>query len=378
MPGVSVNQAGVVKTVTAIRVNVAGVVKAVLEGYVNQAGAVKKFWPSVGVPGAPGNYRVTGSTASSLSVAWDASVANGSPVTGYRVEYGTDGVNFPTGQSYGAGTTSGTISGLSASTLYYTRIKATSALGDSPYSFAQGTTSIATAPQAPSITVTSVSSGSCEIRITAGGGGTPTFYEVDRALNTNCGSGPFTWTTIAPNLAYTGSPQSYSSTGLESAQCYAYRVRARNGAGTSSNSGNAYGNTLGNVAFGSIGCAEDPDDIGAFKDTGFGLNSTSIGASGVPFGTNYVGSVGGITLERFARTGNTNMAIWLLATTVPSDLFTRISIGSGQYAYSANVGPQPPPGGGPSGNLFTTTWGVPSLAAGDWLPGANISVNIGK
>ena len=378
MPAIYVNDAGTNKAVKSFHVNDAGTVKPIKEAYVNDAGTNKKFWPSVGVPSTVSDLRVTGSTVNSVALAWTLPSDNGSALTFQWIEYGTDGVNFPTGVNVGTGGTTANITGLSSNTTYYFRQFSTNAYGNSSYSnVVQGTTSIATAPQAPSVYVSSEGSGSITMQITAGGGGTPTAYEVDRALNTNAGQGPFSWTNIQANLAYTGSPQQFQDTGVVSATCYAYRVRAKNGAGTSGYSGNTYGNTLGNVAFGSIGCGIDPEDVGTFKDTGFGTNSAASGNAGQSFGSNYVGSVGGVTLARFARSGSTTMTIWLEAASVDPGLFTRISIGSGQYAYSANVSPAGSPGG-PQGTLWVTSWSVPSLVAGDWVDGANVSVNIGK
>src|SRR5262249_37125585 len=52
--------------------------------------------PPAGAPSVPGNFRVTGSTASSISVAWNASTGT---VTGYRVYQGTTVAGDVTGPS---------------------------------------------------------------------------------------------------------------------------------------------------------------------------------------------------------------------------------------------------------------------------------------
>src|SRR5512139_2645875 len=95
MPGISVNDNGTVKTVTGLYVNDNGTVKPVVEAYVNDGGTVKKFWPSIGPPAAVTNLAVTGSSGSTLDLAWSLPADNGSPLTGQTIEWGTDGVNFP-------------------------------------------------------------------------------------------------------------------------------------------------------------------------------------------------------------------------------------------------------------------------------------------
>jgi hypothetical protein len=79
-----------------------------------------------GVPGTPGNFRVTGSTASNISVAWNASSGT---VTGYRVYEGTTVRTTVTG-------TSATIGGLGACTSHTYTVAAYNAQGESAKSAA--------------------------------------------------------------------------------------------------------------------------------------------------------------------------------------------------------------------------------------------------
>ncbi|GIH41478.1 hypothetical protein Mco01_44780 [Microbispora corallina] len=73
-------------------------------------------------PSAPGNLRVTGTTSSSVALAWDASTDNVG-VTGYNVYRGSTLVTTVTGTSY-------TDTGLAASTAYSYTVKAKDAAGN--------------------------------------------------------------------------------------------------------------------------------------------------------------------------------------------------------------------------------------------------------
>jgi Carbohydrate binding domain/Fibronectin type III domain len=77
--------------------------------------------PPAGAPGVPGNFRITGSTSSSISVAWNASTGT---VTGYRVYEGTTVRATVTG-------TTATISGLGACTSHTYTVAAYNGNGES-------------------------------------------------------------------------------------------------------------------------------------------------------------------------------------------------------------------------------------------------------
>jgi chitinase len=78
--------------------------------------------PPPGVPAAPGNVRVTGTTSSSVSLAWDASTG----ATGYRVYEGATVVASPTG-------TSASIGGLGSCTSHTYTVTAVNNAGESPH-----------------------------------------------------------------------------------------------------------------------------------------------------------------------------------------------------------------------------------------------------
>jgi hypothetical protein len=81
------------------------------------------------VPPTPGNFRVTGNTCTSVSLAWNASTG----ATSYRVYRGTTLAATVTG-------TSATNTGLSASTAYSFRVSAVNAAGESAQSAAVSST----------------------------------------------------------------------------------------------------------------------------------------------------------------------------------------------------------------------------------------------
>lgn len=85
---------------------------------------------SQGAPGVPGNFRVTGTTNTSISVAWDASTGT---VTGYRVYEGTTVRATVTG-------TTATVSGLGACTAHTYTVRAYNGSGESGSSASAGAT----------------------------------------------------------------------------------------------------------------------------------------------------------------------------------------------------------------------------------------------
>jgi endoglucanase len=76
--------------------------------------------PDTQPPSVPANLRVTGTTATSVSLAWNASTDDVSGVTGYQVFRGTTQVGTPTGLTF-------TDTGLTASTTYSYTVRAVDA-----------------------------------------------------------------------------------------------------------------------------------------------------------------------------------------------------------------------------------------------------------
>ncbi|MBJ7357277.1 MAG: fibronectin type III domain-containing protein [Nocardioides sp.] len=81
-------------------------------------------------PSAPAAARQTGSTSTSVDLAWDASVPDASPVTGYTVQRLVNG-GWTTAATTAAGATAVTLSNLGGASSYAVRVVAGSAAGDS-------------------------------------------------------------------------------------------------------------------------------------------------------------------------------------------------------------------------------------------------------
>ncbi|WP_433253588.1 fibronectin type III domain-containing protein [Streptosporangium sp. CA-135522] len=174
-------------------------------------------------PSVPGNLRVTGTSASSVSLAWDASTDNVG-VTGYDVYRGSTLVTTATGTSY-------TDSGLATSTSYTYTVRARDAAGNVSGAGNQvtGTTSgngTPGQPGAPSVT------GSTDSGISLSWGassGTVTGYRV------------YEGTTQRAQV--TGTTATVSSLGV--CTTHTYTVKAYNSAGESASSAQVTGTTTG-------------------------------------------------------------------------------------------------------------------------------------
>ncbi|OJJ23779.1 hypothetical protein BKI52_05360 [marine bacterium AO1-C] len=188
-------------------------------------------------PGAPSGLTASPNSDSEISLNWSDNANN---ETGYVVERSTtSGSGFTQVATLGANTTSYTDNGLSASTTYYYRIKATNAQGSSAYSNEANATTQAGSgggdevPDTPSGLGASSGSSSEITLIWADNANNETSYVVERS--TTSGSGFATIATLGANIT------SYADNGLSASTTYYYRVKASNGVGSSgySNEANA-------------------------------------------------------------------------------------------------------------------------------------------
>ena len=180
---------------------------------------------TVTVPNAPSALSASAASASAINLTW---ADNSSDETGFKIERKTgSGGTWAQIATTGAGATSYGDSGLSASTAYYYRVRATNAAGDSAYTAEANatTTSGATAPAAPSgLTVVGVSSTQINLSWTDNASN-ETGFKIER--KTGAGG---TYSQIAtPGANVT----SYNDTGLTAGTLYYYRVRATNAIGDS-------------------------------------------------------------------------------------------------------------------------------------------------
>ena len=177
-----------------------------------------------GVGGTSGNGQAT--------VSWTApSSTGGASITGYTVQYSSDGGNTWNTASCSGTSTSCTITGLTNGTSYTFRVAATNSAGTGSYSTASSSvtpTASVTVPGAPTNVVGTPGDGQVAVTWTApssNGGASITGYTVQ--YSTNGGS---TWTTTSCTTVYTNC----SITGFTNGTSYTFRVAATNSAGTGS------------------------------------------------------------------------------------------------------------------------------------------------
>ena len=199
--------------------------------YSNVASATTSA-PPVTAPAAPSSLLATTSSSSSIAVTW---IDNSGNETAFELERSatsaTAGFAAVPGSPLAAGTTGLTSTGLSASTTYWFRVRATNSAGASAYSnVASATTSAppVTAPAAPSSLLATTSSSSSIALAWTDNSSNETAFELERS-STSASSG-FAAVSASPLAAGT---TSLTSTGLSASTTYWFRVRATNSAGAS-------------------------------------------------------------------------------------------------------------------------------------------------
>ena len=318
-------------------------------------------------PGVPSSLSVSANSHTSVTASWSAPSTGDTPFT-YRVvrantsSFNTGVVVLATAQS----STSYTNTGLSASTTYWYRVRATNVAGTGSYTSGESVTTDA-APAAPS-TVTSLSASATSTSAISvswsapSTGATPFTYRVQRASNSSFSSG---LTTLAS--AQTGT--SISSTGLSAETKYYYRVRATNSVGTGSytstnattnattpgtpTSPSATANSTSSITFTwSAGSGGTPSSY----DVQYRQGSGSQIDAGSPTGTSF--TVTGLTANTTYRfrvravnsSGNSSYTVGVNATT-DAELTLSVSITAGNSGVSTETEP-----GVGAGNPDVTTW----------------------
>ena len=124
-------------------------------------GGIMALYKPVGTataPAAPSNLRVTAAATTSLALAWQD---NSSDETAFRIERSADGLTFAEIATVGAGTATYTAGGLTASTTYSFRVRASNTSGTSGYSnITAGTTTAPAQPLTLTLVATKVVTGS--------------------------------------------------------------------------------------------------------------------------------------------------------------------------------------------------------------------------
>ena len=235
--------------------------------------------PDTTPPSQPGTPTANAVSGSEIDLSWGASSDNVG-VTGYLLErcQGTGCSNFtqiatPTGASYKD-------TGLSASTSYTYRVRATDAAGNlSPYSGTTSTTTLTvdtTPPSQPGTLTANAVSGS-EVDLSWGASTDNvgvTGYQVERCTGAGCTN----FTQIATPAGTT-----YKDTGVSASTSYSYRVRATDAAGnlsTYSNTASATTPTPDTTPPSQPGTLTATAVSGSEIDLSWGASTDNVGVTG--------------------------------------------------------------------------------------------------
>ena len=162
-----------------------------------------------GLPGAPGTPSGTAG-AGQVSLTWSAASANGSPNTGYTVEY-TPAGGSPQTVATNSAAASYTVTGLTNGTSYTFRVQAVSVVGASAFSAASSSVVPVAVPAAPTNFVGTIGDTSVALSWTAPadtGGSAITGYTVEytpaggSALTASASSSPYTLAGLTNGTAY--------------------------------------------------------------------------------------------------------------------------------------------------------------------------------
>ncbi|MDE0526078.1 MAG: fibronectin type III domain-containing protein, partial [Thaumarchaeota archaeon] len=184
----------------------------------------------LGTPAAPAGLAASPGDAQ-VVLSWTEPDDGGSPVTGYVVEYSSDGGTSWSAFGDGAGTaTSVTVTGLTNGQQYEFRVNATNAAGTGPASDAVPATP-RTVPAAPAGLAASPGDAQVVLSWTEpdDGGSPVTGYVVEYSSD-----GGTSWSAFGDGA---GTATSVTVTGLTNGQQYEFRVSATNAAGTGPASG---------------------------------------------------------------------------------------------------------------------------------------------
>ena len=192
-----------------------------LAGVVTPYGAPN---PPTGVTGVPGSGQVT--------VSWIPPVNTGVSVTGYRVQYSTNGgTTWTTAADLNVPTTSVLVSGLSNGVGYVFRVQAKSPSGDSAWSAASPTVVPPGGPSAPTNLVAVAGNASATLTWSASAG-TAAFPILGYRVTASPGG----LTCVTNATAGTPAPTTCNVTGLTNGQSYTFTVVAISNAGVSPSS----------------------------------------------------------------------------------------------------------------------------------------------
>jgi hypothetical protein len=192
--------------------------------FIDQTGATKDYFTIIkggAMPAAPSNLIATAASTSQINLTW---TDNSSNETSFRIERSADGVNFNEITTVGPNVTSYSNTGLTSSTTYYYRLRASNDAGNSAYSNTASATTQGVSPIAPSgLVATAISKTRIDLSWTDNSNNEAGF-KIERSAN---GTSFSQIATVGANVT------TYNNTGLKANKTYWYRVRAYNGTGHS-------------------------------------------------------------------------------------------------------------------------------------------------
>src|SRR5467141_1541044 len=218
-------------------------------------------------PTAPTNLAASAADSSQINLSW---TNTSTTQTGVKIERSTDNVTFTQITVAGATAVSYSDAGLSASTTYFYRARATNAAGDSAYSnTASATTQAPSPPPTAPTNLAATAAGSSQINLSwTNTSTTQTGVKIERSTD----NVTFTQITVAGATAV-----SYSDVGLSASTTYFYRVRATNAGGNS-----AYSNTASASTPAPPPPPPAPPPL-AFVQTNYATPQNSVSTVSVPF-----------------------------------------------------------------------------------------------
>ena len=308
-----------------------------LSNYSNIASATTSASTDTTPPTAPSNLVATASSSSQIGLTWTASTDNVG-VTGYRIER-CSGASCTTFAQAGTSTAANFAdSGLTASTSYSYRVRATDAAGNlSSYSnIASATTSASTdttPPTAPSnLVATASSSSQIGLTWTASTDNVGvTGYQVQRCTGSGCTTFVQVGTTTATNFA---------DSGLTASTSYSYRVSATDAANNVSNFSNTASATTSASGGSSITVSVSPKRGGLVTSQALSITATLTNDTlnqGVTWSFTSTGSTTG---GNFSTTGSTSGNA--VTFTAPSSsgvvTITATAVGDNTKTASATIG----------------------------------------
>lgn len=187
---------------------------------------------TTGPPAAPSAFTAAAASATQINLAWTNNAIN---QTGFKVERSPDNVTFGQIGTANAGATTYSDPNLLPKTLYYYRVRATNASGDSGYSNVSSATTLpdTTPPTAPSgLMATAASSTQINLSWTASTDNVAvTGYQIQRCQGAGCN-------TFAQIATPAGTGTSFIDTGLSPSVSYSYEIIATDAAGNLSSPSN--------------------------------------------------------------------------------------------------------------------------------------------